>query len=83
MMNTSKQKLTSDRPVVYQIKVPGHISESWQDWLGEMGVENDLDTAGLPITILTGKLDQAALLGLLRRLYTFGLPLISVNYLEG
>jgi len=35
-----------------------------------------------PITILIGNLDQAALQGLLRRLYTLGLPLISVNYLE-
>ena len=39
-------------------------------------VERDDD--GLPITILTGMLDQAALLGLLRQLYSLGLPLISV-----
>jgi len=34
---------------------------------------------GPPITTLTGILDQAALQGLLRRLYALGLPLISVN----
>jgi len=36
-----------------------------------------------PITTLTGTVDQAALQGLLRRLYSLGLPLISVNYVEG
>jgi hypothetical protein len=36
-----------------------------------------------PVTILTGKLDQAALHGLLRRLYSLELPLISVNCIEG
>ncbi len=43
-------------------------------------VESDVD--GLPVTILTGTFDQAALQGLLRRLYSLGLPLISVNCLE-
>ena len=43
-------------------------------------IENEGD--GSPITILIGNLGQAALQGLLRRLYTLGLPLISVNYLE-
>ena len=33
---------------------------------------------GSPVTIFTGSVDQAALQGLLRRLYSLGLPLISV-----
>jgi hypothetical protein len=37
---------------------------------------------GSPITILTGTFDQAALQGLLRCLYSLGLPLISVNCVE-
>jgi hypothetical protein len=32
---------------------------------------------------LTGTMDQAALHGVLRRLYSLGLPLISVNPIEG
>jgi hypothetical protein len=79
MMKKSKQKLTIDRPAVYQIKVPGELDEKWSHWAGEMtvtvvGSKDD----NLPITTMTGTLDQAALLGLLRRLYTLGLPLISV-----
>ncbi len=37
---------------------------------------------GSPITTLTGTVDQAALHGLLRRLYALGLPLISVICVE-
>ena len=43
-------------------------------------VESDGD--GLPVTTLTGTIDQAALQGLLRLLYSLGLPLISVNCLD-
>jgi len=35
-----------------------------------------------PITTLTGTVDQAALQGLLRRLYSLSLPLISVHWVE-
>jgi hypothetical protein len=31
MMKIGKQKLTLDQPVDYQIKVPGHLDESWSD----------------------------------------------------
>ena len=82
MMNNNTRKLTLDRLAVYQIIVPGHLVKSGLDWVGEMEVDNSLDEAGLPITILTGSLDQAALIGLLRRLYSRGLPLISVTCLE-
>ncbi|MGD2145430.1 MAG: hypothetical protein PVH41_01905 [Anaerolineae bacterium] len=36
-----------------------------------------------PVTTLTGAVDQAALHGVLRRLYSVGLPMISVNCGEG
>jgi hypothetical protein len=74
----SKKKLTLDRPVIYQIKVPGKLDEWWADWNGEMTVTVERDDDGLPVTTLTGDLDQAALQGLMRRLYSIGLPLISV-----
>ena len=76
------QKLTLDRPTTYQIKVPGHLGESWSDWAGEMTIAVESEGDGPPVTTLTGTLDQAALQGLLRRLYSLGLPLISVNCVE-
>ena len=78
-MKEVKQKLTLDRPATYQIKVPGHLGESWSDWAGGMTITVDCEGDGLPVTTLTGTVDQAALQGLLRRLYSLGLPLISVN----
>ena len=77
-MKAVKQKLTLDQPATYQIKVPGHLDESWSDWAGGMTITTESDDDGLPITTLTGTVDQAALQGLLRRLYSLGLPLISV-----
>lgn len=76
------QKLTLDRPVTYQIKVPGHLDESWTEWDGKMTVTSDWEADGRAITILSGIVDQAALQGLLRRLYSLGLPLISVIWIE-
>lgn len=82
MKSEEKHKLTLDRPASYQIKVPGHLDESWSDWDGKMTMTLESGSDGLPVTILTGSFDQAALLGLLRRLYSLGLPLISVICLE-
>jgi hypothetical protein len=77
-MKKVKQKLTLDRPAIYQIKVPGHLDESWSDWAGRMKITVESEGDGPPVTTLTGTVDQAALQGLLRRLYSLGLPLISV-----
>ncbi len=79
IMKEIKKKLTLDRPATYQIKVPGHLDESWSEWDGKMTITVESDVDGLPVTTLTGTVDQAALQGLLRRLYSLGLPLISVN----
>ncbi len=77
-MKEVKQKLTLDRPATYQIKVPGHLDESWSEWAGGMTITVEREGDGPPVTTLTGTVDQAALQGLLRRLYSLGLPLISV-----
>jgi hypothetical protein len=66
------------RPENYQIKVPGQLDESWSDWVGGMTITCEPKADGVPVTTLTGSLDQAALQGLLRRLYSLGLPLVSV-----
>ena len=79
MIKNAKQKLTLDRPATYQIKVPGHLDESWSDWVGKMTITVESEGDGPPVTTLTGNVDQAALQSLLRRLYSLGLPLISVN----
>ena len=81
-MEEAGRKLSLDRPATYQIKVPGQLDESWSDWVGGMTIDVESASDGPPVTTLTGTVDQAALQGLLRRLYSLGLPLISVNWLE-
>ena len=83
MMKEDKQKLSLDQPATYQIKVPGELDESWSEWAGNMTITVESEGDAPPVTILTGSVDQAALQGLLRRLYSLGLPLISVNLVEG
>ncbi len=83
MMKKDKQKLTLDRPTTYQIKVPGHLDERWSEWVGSMTIVVESEGEYPPVTTLTGVVDQAALHGLLRRLYSLGLPLISVICVEG
>jgi hypothetical protein len=83
MAKEIKGKLTLVRPVPYQIKVPGHLDTMWSDWGEDTTVTVGNDDDGLPITTLTSTMDQAALHGLLRRLYSLGVPLISVNLIAG
>ena len=83
MVKEVKRKLTLDCPATYQIKVPGHLDESWTEWAEGMTITAGCGSDGQPITMLTGTIDQAALQGLLRRLYSLGLPLISVNWING
>jgi hypothetical protein len=82
MIEKAEQKPSLHRPATYRIKVPGHFDESWSDWAGGMAITIESKDDGQPVTTLTGTVDQAALQGLLRRLYSLGLPLISVNYVE-
>ena len=70
---------TLDQPITYQIEIAGELSGLWIDSNEEFTFCMDIDPSGLATTTLTGTFDQAALIGLLRRLYYWGLPLISVN----
>jgi hypothetical protein len=77
-MTPTGQKLTLDSPRIYEIRVPGELDQSWADWDGKLTVTVEREGNGPPVTVLTGIVDQAALHGMLRRLYALGLPLISV-----
>lgn len=82
-MKKARQKLTLDQSATYEIRVPGHLDQSWSDWAGGMTITVESEGDGPPVTILTGMvIDQAALQGLLRRLYSLGLPLISVTCVQ-
>jgi hypothetical protein len=76
------RKLTLYHPMKYQIKVPGTLNQNLLDWNGGTKVTVESDKSGDPITILTLTVDQAGLQGLLRYLYSLGLPLISVIWVD-
>jgi hypothetical protein len=82
-MKKNTGKLTLDRLATYEIKVPGELDTGWADWAGSMTYTVESAIEGPPVTTLTGTFDQAALQGLLRRLYSLGLPLISVIWRGG
>jgi hypothetical protein len=59
-----------------KIKIKGSIDPEWSDWLAGMQV-TALENRE---TLLTGELvDQAALFGVLSRLYSLGLVLLSMQ----
>jgi hypothetical protein len=63
-----------DEPMVYQIRIKGHLGPRWADWFGDVSIT--LEDNGE--TLLTGPVvDQAALHGLLRKIRDLGMPLIS------
>jgi hypothetical protein len=79
MSNEHKTRPAPGQPVVYQIRIKGHLGSEWTDWFGGLAItlEDDGDT------LLTGPVvDQAALHGLLRRVRELGITLISVSPLE-
>lgn len=78
-----KQELTLDHPTFYQIEVQGYLEDHWSDWLDSMDIQPQVSEDGIRITRLTGTvIDQAALHGVLRKLYDLGMPLLSVSCVE-
>ncbi len=60
----------------FEIRVKGHLDESWSDWLEGLEVKL-LDNGEM---ILHGRIaDQAALMGILNQLYGLNLGLLSVR----
>ena len=79
MSNERNLKTDPDQPVVYQIRIKGHLDPRWTEWFG--GLTITLEDNG--DTLLTGPVvDQAALHGLLRKVRDLGMPLISVTRVE-
>ena len=70
---------TLTRSIRYEIKIAGQLSENWSDWIELLDIRSKTDPSGSVTTTLFGSFDQAALIGLLRRLYSVGYPLISVK----
>ena len=74
---------TMSGPAVYRIRVRGRLDAELSERLG-MRVENLARNDGKAESVLEGRLlDQAALAGVLNKLYELHLPVMAVNCLGG
>jgi hypothetical protein len=64
----------------YHIRVKGHLSPSWQAWFEGVEIVQEEDGTSLLAGFLR---DQAALYGILLRIRTLGLTLLSLSSEEG
>ena len=72
-------QLDPDRPMVYQIRIKGHLSPDWSDWFDGLAIMQEDNGE----TLLFGPVvDQAALHGVLRKVRDLGMPLLSVSRVE-
>ena len=59
----------------YELQMTGHLEGKWLDWFSDISIETN---SGLTI-IRIKMVDQTTLQGLITRIFTLGLPLISVR----
>jgi hypothetical protein len=75
MPSTFNSESDPGQPMIYQIRIKGHLGREWEDWFEGLTI-TALDNGE---TLLTGAVvDQAALHGVLRKVRDVGLPLLSV-----
>ena len=87
-INTNRYKEMSNKPdpitdpshpMVYQIRLKGHLGSQWTDWFE--GLTISLEDNG--DTLLAGPVvDQAALHRLLKKVRDLGMPLVSVSPIQ-
>jgi hypothetical protein len=65
-----------DMPTFVEIRVYGHLADSWSDWLERLAIRNEPNGE----VVLSGLIaDQAALLGVLNKIHALNLTLIAVH----
>lgn len=75
MANKLNPTIDPGQPMIYEIRIKGHLRLEWAEWFG--GQTITLTDGG--DTLITGPVvDQAALHGLLRQVRDLGMPLLSV-----
>jgi len=66
------------KSVFYEIRVKGHLGDSWSSWFEGMTIRHEESGE----TVLSGTLvDEAALHGVLMKVRDLGLPLVEVRRL--
>lgn len=64
----------------YEIKINGQLDDTWLGWFGEAKIHTELLADNNQVTTFSDVvMDQAGLVGLIRRLHGHGIVLISVQ----
>jgi hypothetical protein len=67
-----------DAATIYQIRISGHLDARWSDWFGGLVI-----SATPNETLLSGPIaDQAALRGVLEKIWDLNLVLLAVTRLD-
>ncbi len=73
----------SDPQATYEIKVRGELDQGWQQWFDGLAITSRHTGEQSSVTTFTGPVaDQAALRGMLCKLWDLNLTLISVRRIE-
>lgn len=76
MTNTHSPSDGSGQPMIYQIRIKGHLGRQWAEQFAGLSMIHEENGD----TLLTGPVvDQAELYGLLRKVRDLGVYLLSVN----
>ena len=80
---SAKQSIPPCMSRVYRITVEGKIDPSWSDWLSGMQLVTRKEADDMTVTTLYGALiDQAALRGLMNRLWDLNLIVRSFEQID-
>ncbi len=67
------------QPIKYIIRIKNHIDSNWENWLEGMRITHKDDG----VTVLSGYVvDQSALYGILEKIHSLNLSLISVQKVD-
>ena len=82
-MGRPRCKLTMSDSAVFRVSIEGILDDNWSNYFGMRSVSTERDEAGVGVTtFVTEAIDQAALIGLINRLNSLGLPLLAVECLS-
>jgi hypothetical protein len=67
----------------YEIRIYGQADDSWRGWFGEAQVRSETLADGVETTTFSNVfMDQAGLVGLIRRLHGMGIVLLSIQQVD-
>jgi hypothetical protein len=74
------QSMSLNSPNRYEIKICGQPEAAWSGWFGDAKARVDISVDNRPVTTFSDVImDQAGLVGLIRRLHGIGIVLIAIR----